>query len=116
MAAPEHDTVGSIYSHDFMGKDGFLWFVGIIEDVKDPLELGRCRVRAIGYHTLDRDVLKNDQLPWAYSLAPLNNYAAPKPPPNGTFVLGFFLDGSLAQQPVIFGALNGYRHRELMVP
>ena len=40
------------YSY-FMGRDGFMWFVGVVEDRNDPERLGRVRVRALGYHTED---------------------------------------------------------------
>ena len=36
---------------EFMGRDGFIWFAGVVEDRQDPLKLGRVRVRALGYHT-----------------------------------------------------------------
>ena len=42
---------------DFMGRDGFIWFAGVVEDRSDPLKLGRVRVRCLGYHTDDRNVL-----------------------------------------------------------
>ena len=32
-------------SKDFAGKNGFIWWVGVVEDRQDPLKLGRCRVR-----------------------------------------------------------------------
>jgi hypothetical protein len=35
---------------DFAGKNGFIWWTGVVEDRKDPLKLGRCRVRCIGWH------------------------------------------------------------------
>ena len=28
-----------------MGSDGFIWFVGVVEDRQDPDKLGRVRVR-----------------------------------------------------------------------
>ena len=37
----------------FMGLDGFVWFVGVVEDRNDPEALGRVRVRCIGFHTED---------------------------------------------------------------
>ena len=36
---------------DFMGKDGFSWFVGVVEDRNDPAQLGRVRVRVLGRHS-----------------------------------------------------------------
>ena len=29
----------------------FVWWQGVVEDRDDPLKLGRCRVRIVGYHT-----------------------------------------------------------------
>ena len=36
---------------NFMGLDGFIWFVGVVEDRNDPDQLGRVRVRCLGFHT-----------------------------------------------------------------
>ena len=36
---------------EFMGKDGFVWWQGVGEDRNDPLYLGRCRIRILGWHT-----------------------------------------------------------------
>ena len=38
---------------NFMGRDGFHWFIGVVEDRDDPARLGRARVRCLGYHTDD---------------------------------------------------------------
>ena len=35
---------------NFTGKDGFVWWYGVVENVDDPEFLGRCKVRCIGYH------------------------------------------------------------------
>ena len=37
----------------FMGQDGFIWFVGVVEDRNDPERIGRVRVRCLGFHTED---------------------------------------------------------------
>ena len=42
---------------EYMGKDGFHWFIGVVEDRNDPLKIGRVRVRAIGYHTSNKTEL-----------------------------------------------------------
>ena len=39
---------------DFMGKEGFVWWYGVVEDRKDPLYLGRVKVRCMGFHTDDK--------------------------------------------------------------
>ena len=41
----------------FQGKDGFVWWNGVVENRKDPLFLGRCKVRILGWHTEDKSML-----------------------------------------------------------
>ena len=80
----------------------FIWFVGVVEDTfSDPTQLGRVRVRAIGFHPSD-EILKTENLP----LAPVLNGGSAKINP-GQMVLGFFMDGELLQQPFILGVING---------
>lgn len=114
MEAHNSRTIGSLNSHDFMGKNGFFWWIGVVEDRRDPLNLGRARVRIFGYHTSDQTLIPKEDLPWALSLTPLNNSAGVKSPPESSWVLGFFLDGQLAQQPVMLGVLPGIRELETM--
>ena len=35
----------------------FYWWFGVVEDRDDPLRMGRCRVRIMGYH-IDEDKFK----------------------------------------------------------
>jgi hypothetical protein len=87
---------------DFLGKDGFIWWIGVVEDINDPLTLGRCRVRIFGYHGEAKDIPTSD-LPWAVSIHPLNTpnlYGAPR---IGDWVFGFFLDSTAAQEPAMLG-------------
>lgn len=80
----------------------FIWFIGFAEDTYgDPSELGRVRVRAIGFHP-SSEVLPTEKLP----LAPVLNGGVAKINP-GQMVLGFFMDGADAQQPFILGVING---------
>ena len=98
---------------NFMGKDGFIWFVGVVEDRLDPKFLGRLRVRALGYHTEDVSKLPHWDLPWAHVMNPVTSATvsgvgqSPLGAVEGTWVLGFFRDGSAAQEPVIIGTLPG---------
>jgi hypothetical protein len=87
---------------DFAGKNGFIWWTGIVEDRLDPLKLGRCRVRCVGWHAEDKMHLPTDMLPWAIPSYPINQtqtYA----PKDGDMVFGFFMDGENAQSPVMLG-------------
>jgi hypothetical protein len=101
------------YMKNFMGKDGFQWFVGVVEDRNDPKTLGRLRVRCLGYHTEDLTKLPTSDLPWAHVMNPITSATvsgigqSPLGAVEGTWVVGFFTDGSDAQQPMIMGTLPG---------
>ena len=98
---------------EFMGKNGFQWFVGVVEDRQDPQTLGRLRVRCLGYHTELLDKLKTEDLPWAHVMNPITSATvsglgqSPLGAVEGTWVVGFFQDGADAQQPIIIGTLPG---------
>jgi hypothetical protein len=81
----------------------FVWWQGRVEDRDDPLELGRCRVRILGFHSDDKGAIPTASLPWAYPAMPINS--RPGDPPVGsvvgTWVMGFFRDGTDAQEPVM---------------
>ena len=97
----------------FMGKDGFTWFVGVVEDRQDPQKLGRVRVRCLGHHTEDNVKLPTADLPWAHPMNPITSATVsgvgqtPLGVVEGTWVVGFFQDGEDAQQPIIMGTLPG---------
>jgi Gp5 N-terminal OB domain len=91
---------------DFAGKNGFIWFVGVVEAINDPLKLGRCRVRCVGWHTDNKSLLPTDSLPWAQVMLPTNN-TNPYPPRQSDMVVGFFADGENGQDPIIIGTLPG---------
>lgn len=110
----QHQRLGTLGAHDFMGKDGFYWWFGVVEDRRDPLQLGRAKVRIFGYHNMDPDVLPTEQLPWALALSPLGNHEVPKSPPESTWVFGFFIDGALAQQPAMIASVPGLRYKDVV--
>ena len=98
---------------EFMGKNGFIWFVGVVEDRNDPKNLGRLRVRCLGYHTEKLDDLKTEDLPWAHVMNPITSATVsglgqtPLGAVEGSWVVGFFQDGADAQMPIIIGTLPG---------
>ena len=98
---------------EFMGKNGFQWFVGVVEDRSDPKTLGRLRVRCLGYHTEDLIKLPTKDLPWAHVMNPITSATvsglgqSPLGAVEGSWVVGFFQDGADAQQPIIIGTLPG---------
>ena len=91
---------------NFIGQDGFVWWIGIVEDTADPLTLGRCKVRCFGYHPAkSTNLVPTADLPWALSIHPLNTPNLYGTPRLGDWVFGFFLDALSAQEPAILGYL-----------
>ena len=97
----------------FMGLDGFIWFVGVVEDRNDPDQLGRVRVRCLGFHTENLVSLPTEDLPWAHVMHPVTDPAmhgmgnTPTWLVEGSWVVGFFRDAEEKQQPIIIGSLPG---------
>ena len=112
---------------NFIGRDPMQWWIGQVTDPEkgkwgDALEITkagdednkdiyshRCRVRIVGYHGCG-DELPDDQLPLAHVLLPPNmsttgGLGSSMKYHGGEVVVGFFLDGEDAQQPIIFGTL-----------
>tara|TARA_B100000945_G_scaffold275156_1_gene238944 strand:- start:2239 stop:4329 length:2091 start_codon:yes stop_codon:yes gene_type:complete len=100
---------------DFVGKDGFNWFIGQV--TTDPKWREKCeesgyraKVRIVGVHPPDKEI-PDSELPWAiFAPAPNfglgNNYAGQSfCLQGGETVFGFFLDGEEGQQPVVFTGL-----------
>tara|TARA_Y100000310_G_scaffold328202_1_gene395927 strand:+ start:9896 stop:11848 length:1953 start_codon:yes stop_codon:yes gene_type:complete len=90
----------------------FVWWKGKVEDLTDPLELGRVKVRILGYHTDDKSQIPTSDLPFAYPAMPINSRPSDSPigPTIGTWVLGFFADGKNAQQPIMTHIVDaGYK-------
>lgn len=87
---------------NFIGQDGFVWWIGKVVNINDPLSLGRCRVRIFGYHGEERDI-PNDDLPWAIAIHPINTPNLYGTPRVNDFVFGFFLDAGAAQEPAMLG-------------
>lgn len=118
-----------LFKRHFVGRDGFIWWIGQIADdswtqnlsgsrasdttVSDAPGFGyRYQVRIMGYHTADDNELRDEDLPWAAVMYPVTSGgggdASFETPAlrKGNFVYGFFLDGEDAQQPVIMGILG----------
>ena len=97
----------------FMGLDGFVWFVGVVENRNDPAKLGRVQVRCLGYHTEDLVDIPSKDLPWAHVMHPVTDPSmqglgnSPTFLVEGSWVVGFFRDANEKQQPVIIGSLPG---------
>ena len=97
----------------FMGVDGFVWFVGVVEDRNDPEKQGRCRVRCLGFHSPNLTDIPTSDLPWAHVMHPVTDPSmhgmgnTPSWLVEGSWVIGFFRDSDERQQPIIIGSLPG---------
>ena len=97
----------------FMGLDGFVWFIGVVENRNDPAKLGRVQVRCLGFHTEDLTDIPSADLPWAHVMMPVTDPSmqglgnTPSFLVEGSWVVGFFRDANEKQQPVIMGSLPG---------
>ena len=110
----------SFLKTNFMGRDGFRWWVGQIPPEGEDYDLqqngggwgNRIKVRILGYHPYSLAELPNKDLPWATILmgttdgSGAQNRATSVSIAPGDTVFGFFLDGDNAQVPVIIGVFG----------
>jgi hypothetical protein len=100
-------------NENFMGLGGFLWFSGVVEDRQDPLKTGRLRIRILGHHTENKNTLPTADLPWALCVLPITASGVSGIGQSatglleGSWVFGFFRDGTYRQEPIILGSLPG---------
>ena len=103
-----------ILDKNFLGRNGFMWFTGVVEDRIDPEYLGRVKVRCIGLHTDDKLSLPTADLPWAQVVLPVTSAAisglgfSPSALVEGSWVYGYFRDGENCQEPLVLGSIPGY--------
>ena len=121
------DQLASLGKVNSIGRDGFLWWIGQVahkdswREVNAAISLrgfkgNRVKVRIVGYHPFDPEgnILPDEDLPWAEVLAdPFSGngqggLSKTLTLVGGEMVLGFFLDGEDAQQPVIMGLFPKY--------
>lgn len=90
---------------------GFFWWVGVVESRADPIKSGRCQVRIFGDHSSNKEQLPTKDLPWAIPLQPITSAAtsgkgsSPLGPVEGTWVVGWYLDGADKQIPMMIGCI-----------
>jgi len=86
------------------------YYIGVIEDRRDPDKLGRFRVRVLGLHPIETNLLPTSDLPWATVVVPSGgNSGFGQTPPffvEGTWVYVTYRDED-RQEPLIHGALPG---------
>ena len=106
-------TKETMNNENFMGLGGFLWFSGVVEDRQDPLYAGRLKVRILGHHTSNKEILPTADLPWALCMLPITASGVSGIGQSatglleGSWVFGFFRDGHYRQEPLILGSLPG---------
>lgn len=99
------------------------YFIGIVEDVNDPIQANRIKVRAFGYHNENKDILPTENLPWAMVVIPATQSGIPDSHEGGdekfdgittslgimvgNYVCGFFQDPD-QQIPIILGSVPGF--------
>ncbi len=107
---------------NYIGQDGFHWFVGQV--TPDPAWRGssttngyRAKVRILGKHPATAEV-PDSELPWAHFVTP-PSLGTGKGFGGSSFfiqggetVIGFFLDGDDAQQPIVIGTLSSGQNEE----
>ena len=118
--------MNSFLKQNFVGKDGFVWWIGQIAPEENWTDnygktpnvgIGttikvawgqRCKVRIMGYHPYSTAELEDKDLPWAQVLTHAGNSGSHNTAETvrltqGDVVIGFFLDGHNAQVPMILG-------------
>lgn len=96
-----------------MSSTKSVFWVGVVEDRKDPLQLGRVRVRIHGYHSSLKKDIPTEHLPWSLVAMPTTsastsgvgsmNGLVP-----GTWVLGIWNeDGEQFQNSVVIATIPG---------
>lgn len=95
----------------------FIWFTGVVEDVNDPEQMGRVRVRCFGFHSEDKSQIRTEDLPWSVVMTPIQSasmsgigQSATGVLP-GSWVVGFFRDGRSAQDAIVLGTIPSYSTR-----
>jgi hypothetical protein len=97
---------------NFLGRD-FVWFVGQVEDILDPEQIGRVRVRVFGIHSSDKTSVPTDDLPWCQVIMQATsgfNSTSGRSSVGlqvNSQVIGFFLDGENLQHPIVLGSFMG---------
>lgn len=95
-----------------LGQEGFIWFIGKVEDRNDPEKQGRVRIRVFGLHG-DNVSIPTNTLPWASILMPGYSSSLKQIGLSatgvqvGSTVIGFFFDGVESTMPIVLGVLPG---------
>lgn len=89
-----------------IGKDGFYWFIGVVENRIAPEgKLNQVQVRIFGSHSEKRSDLSTEDLPWARVFGSVNSRSETHDLQEGDLVFGFYLDGEQSQEPAILSTI-----------
>ena len=89
------------------------FFFGVVEDRKDPKSMGRVRVRIYGDHDGDKTKIPTRSLPWSQVMMPVTSAACGGVGESatgivqGSWVVGFYMDGESKQNPMVMGTIVG---------
>jgi len=94
---------------DYYG-DNFRWFIGVVVNINDPLQLDRVKVRIHGIHTENTIDIPDNDLPWAQVNIPVTEDGSSGLGGNSRLknraqVFGVFLDGKDSQLPLVLGSI-----------
>jgi hypothetical protein len=105
-------ALSSLFPIHQIGSDGFNWWIGQVEDTEDKKKGARYRVRIVGQHLKECDVVPTPQLPWASVMMPVTTpfsdggvTGASSNLRVGNWVIGFYLDND-KQKPIIMGSIG----------
>ncbi len=89
-----------------MGEEGFRWFLGIVEDIVDPMQLGRVKVRILNEYD---EGIETGDIEWAHVMLPTTSGTVQGVGDTpclsvGSNVIGFFLDSQEKQLMMILGS------------
>lgn len=112
--------MSTLLTKNFYG-DQQRWFMGVVEDNKDPVQLGRLKVRIRGLHSANMSDIDTSDLPWAQVGLPtteggISGIGRSTGILPGAEVVGFFLDGSGSQLPFITHVIPKLEYGDLAFP
>lgn len=103
-----------MFKPGFFGKNPQRWFIGQVPLGQDLNKVSkekwgdRVKVRIMGYHPKDGNILKDEDLPWAIVLKPTSQGSLNRGSTalvGGEWVIGIFLDDDY-EKPMIIGVLG----------
>lgn len=95
------------------GLDGnYYSFVAVVENINDPDNLGRVRVRCLGRDSHDLSLQPSVNLPWCLVVHSCNASKMHHDIRPEDWVTGYFMDGAAMQRPLITGVIPGIKRAE----